>query len=295
MTGIQNATTTVETTIVPPTTVITTVQNTANSRGIETSTTSVNATNTTTSLELPSAEQPTKIRYSIKSIDMANVIFNVIANLPMIPCNAKPLHFRALRKAISDVLDRTEQNDMPFDMYVPYLLAKAQAALGPELVMPFRYAHLMIGATLEELRDFLAQNEQFLQEGVDVCPQQSRWQASRPTSSQRVAVKTAAANLQLPGPSSSRRSRSLEPRSKKKKNFNRPCYCCRSTDHKTFKCPQYLEMSYRGRNQFVSTNGICENCVDGKHPTSECTKQGCDQCNTRHNRTLCPLLVHTSH
>lgn len=246
----------------------------------------------------PMDQVPTRTRYSIKALDMANEVFDIIADLPVIPINAKPSHFRALRNAISDALDRARQNDMPFDMYVPYLLAKAQAALGPEFVMPFRYGHLITGATLEELRDFLAQNEHFLQDGVDIRPQCSRWPSSHPSQSipsQRVAVKSAAANLRLPGQSASRRSRSLEPKSKKKKNISHPCYRCKSGEHKTFKCSQYLVLSYRDRCQFVSSNGICENCVDGKHATSACTKKGCDQCHTKHNRTLCPLLVHNTH
>lgn len=233
-------------------------------------------------------------RYTIAQLDIVGEIFDKFARLPKIPNIATPEDFRALRDAIASIMNTARRAHLDRTLIEQLIITRTQEALNL-YDMAFRFQFQISGLTYDDLREFLITNEEHLNNGVNICSRFARSQPVHRTTVQQTAVRNAAANLALPRSTAPRRSVSRGPNPKKQKNIRRPCYKCTDPEHKLFHCPQYLEWGYHDRYSFVIRIRICENCLDSNHHVSACTKKGCDQCSTKHNRTLCPLLVHHSH
>lgn len=242
----------------------------------------------TSALPLPTATQAP--RHTRQELDRTNDLFGMIANLPKIPDHATQDNFQTLLDAMAKIMSFAQRHNFDQSMVEKFLIAKTIEAISTTYVMAFCFALSVHGTTLQDLREFLRQNQEYLMHGVDIRPQHVRDQTITTDNSKKAAVKAAAASLSAPGPSASRRSLSKEPRKKKAKNQLPPCFECSSIEHKLFHCPNYRKMKHAQRWLFVTTYRICPNCLDSYHSVTVCTKQGCDLCSEKHNRTLCPKL-----
>lgn len=71
------------------------------------------------------------------------------------------------------------------------------------------------------------------------------------------------------------------------------CELCDDTRHKNFKCPQFIELSITRRLEKVREKGLCFNCLQKGHRSTDCPSNGtCLKCKRRHHTLLHAEKVH---
>ncbi|XP_055681813.1 uncharacterized protein LOC129789190 [Lutzomyia longipalpis] len=64
------------------------------------------------------------------------------------------------------------------------------------------------------------------------------------------------------------------------------CYCCKNV-HKMFGCEFFRSQDVNMRWRMAKDSRLCSNCLQGRHPVSECRSiNNCKSCNKRHNTIL---------
>ena len=56
--------------------------------------------------------------------------------------------------------------------------------------------------------------------------------------------------------------------------------------HPLHKCPKYLRLDVKDRNNLVKTKKLCINCLSANHTTVNCHSRNCQQCSGRHHTSL---------
>lgn len=82
-----------------------------------------------------------------------------------------------------------------------------------------------------------------------------------------------------------RLSSSHESRVKSRKDEQ--CPQC-SSSHQLFRCPDFLALSVRAREEKVNAWRLCGNCLRSGHRPSQCKGGMCRTCKVPHNSVLCP-------
>lgn len=67
---------------------------------------------------------------------------------------------------------------------------------------------------------------------------------------------------------------------------SRNCGLCNNSTHQLFKCSTFLNQSTSDRWSTVKGLGLCTNCLNKGHISSNCTSSGCRICSKRHNTLL---------
>ncbi|GAB0086709.1 hypothetical protein DMENIID0001_008640 [Sergentomyia squamirostris] len=68
-------------------------------------------------------------------------------------------------------------------------------------------------------------------------------------------------------------------------NINSTCQMCKS-NHKLFRCRDFLKMPASSRLDVVIREGVCKNCLSESHPLNQCGFSPCTHCSQKHNRLL---------
>lgn len=63
------------------------------------------------------------------------------------------------------------------------------------------------------------------------------------------------------------------------------CVYC-SGNHSVYKCTIFKNLNVKSRNDFISSQGLCKNCLIQKHALFSCAGKGCIQCGRKHNTLL---------
>ncbi|EFP08221.1 hypothetical protein CRE_16927 [Caenorhabditis remanei] len=72
----------------------------------------------------------------------------------------------------------------------------------------------------------------------------------------------------------------------KKSHSHQKCKFCQRENHSTIECRTVSTLE--DRREFIKTNNLCFNCINGGHRIQECKSSACRKCNTKHNSAICP-------
>lgn len=255
-------------------------------------------------------------KYEMAHIDRCTSFLSMMDLLAKMPMEAKAIDFRTLREEIQDIVNRAKRVKFDLSPFEPIFMSKILNAIPTDFVTSFRYMLQTNGASFSDLREFLLRNEEMLVNGVTIRPPAPTSEAAKRTKKEAVAqttatlpktarsyastegqsrptTRTSANDGQKPGPSRRRDSDQGNigaAKRKEKKKGKLRCYYCTSDVHKMIHCESFAQLPLRSKTLYTNIYRICDNCLDGMHPISECKKQGCDKCTDKHNRLMCPLL-----